>query len=829
MLKYFLAVSTICYSTAYSQIPDSYTINQEHTLTLEGSTVMIKFMPGVPAEARSQVLDPAYFQPYDTKRNKPQFNYAFVQLLAEQNAETLNKIVGNLFANKAVAYAAPVYRQHTGELCAPTNKIFVKLKPTALLNDMLQFLDANYLDVVKNITEEHISAGLFKLEFNIKNTIEIFTIADALSASGLFIYCEPNLVILTKHTSDDTYYDYQWSLKNTGSAIQYSGTPGSDVDAECAWGFTKGAGVKIAVLDEGVDLTHDDLTPNLVTGYDAVYWGGGVVDNSEGGPQAGSDDAHGTNCAGIIAAVADNGIGVTGVAPESNVIPVRIAYSDDWGWWVLEYDWVIDAIEWSIDNGDADILSNSYQLGSYSAAIADAIEYVITEGRDGKGGYFIAAAGNGNSATLVFPGNNINSIGVGAMSMCEERKSFVSCDGENYWGSNYGSALDVSAPGVKIPSTDISGNKGYSNSDYYLEMNGTSSATPLVAGVVALLISYNPDLTYEQGRYILESTCEKSGTYTYDESPAHPNGTWVNQLGYGMVNACNALNLASAADIVSGIDNISADITAPGTSINIDYFVQNNGFTDAGLFSNQFLLAEYCDTEEGIALYENTTASLMSTEEIDYTNTITIPENTAEGNYNIVLFADKDLLIPELLESNNITCAEIFVQCIFNPLTETAFYGLELVTDSLFITSTSGCEWTITPAPPEWITIENGTAIGNGYFVYTLAENTDGIARSFTFHYGGSEFTITQDWQTGLLTLGESILVYPNPANDFVIVDGIHEEIEYTITNMLGQEILSGTIDNQQNEISLYACTSGVYVLRFVKNKAMYSMQLIKN
>jgi subtilisin family serine protease len=93
--------------------------------------------------------------------------------------------------------------------------------------------------------------------------------------------------------------------------------------------------------------------------------------------------------------------------------------------------------------------------------------------------------------------------------MCNQRKSPTSCDAENFWGSNFGTGVDVSAPGVKIYTTDISGTAGYSTGNYTASFNGTSSATPNTAGVVALILSVNPGLTYAQARQILESSCEK--------------------------------------------------------------------------------------------------------------------------------------------------------------------------------------------------------------------------------------------------------------------------------------------------------------------------------
>lgn len=122
----------------------------------------------------------------------------------------------------------------------------------------------------------------------------------------------------------------------------------------------------------------------------------------------------------------------------------------------------------------------------------------------------------------------------------------VSCDNEKWWGSNYGSELDVVAPGVLIPTTDIQGSAGYNTTDgtggnYYQTFNGTSSATPHVAGVAALILSVNPGLTQDQVRNIIESTCTKVGSYSYSTVTGRSNGIWNSEVGYGCVNAYAAI------------------------------------------------------------------------------------------------------------------------------------------------------------------------------------------------------------------------------------------------------------------------------------------------
>ena len=144
------------------------------------------------------------------------------------------------------------------------------------------------------------------------------------------------------------------------------------------------------------------------------------------------------------------------------------------------------------------------------------MQAAISNGRNGLGCVIVFAAGNNNNSTVSYPANAIADIvAVGALSPCGERKNPSSCDGETNWGSNYGTALDVMAPGVLIPTTDISGSAGYSSGDYFNRFNGTSSACPHVAGIAALVLSVNPSLTQKEVVTIIEKTAKKTGNYSY--------------------------------------------------------------------------------------------------------------------------------------------------------------------------------------------------------------------------------------------------------------------------------------------------------------------------
>jgi subtilisin family serine protease len=168
------------------------------------------------------------------------------------------------------------------------------------------------------------------------------------------------------------------------------------------------------------------------------------------------------------------------------------------------------------------------------------------EGRNGNGTIMFFSAGNENSPNVLWPANMSRTIAVGASDMCDTRKRPNDCSGENWWGSDYGETLDFVAPGVKIATCDITGNLGYSSNDYALTFNGTSAACPIAAGVGALLLSENPELTANEVRHLLNVTSEKVEPYAYDS--LNVDGSWNEEVGHGRINAYEALTQVFNAD-----------------------------------------------------------------------------------------------------------------------------------------------------------------------------------------------------------------------------------------------------------------------------------------
>lgn len=306
--------------------------------------------------------------------------------------------------------------------------------------------------------------------------------------------------------SSNPLYSQQYYLKNTG---QGNGQTGIDVNAEPAWNLVLGnSDITVAVIDEGIDPDHEDLSNSVLSGY--------TVDNpfGYGIPQSTifSAKGHGVACAGIIGAE-DNNKGIKGVASGVKLLPVNIVpengyydYTGQYHAGFAEDEKIAKAIVWA--SSRADILSCSWGGGSYSQDIVNAIDTARIFGRGGKGCVVVFASGNGYEQGMhyvSFPACANGVIAVGAID-----------NTGNIWDySQGGPELTLVAPSGDINmngdvvTTDRMDTLGYDNSNYTYSFGGTSAACPQVAGVAALVLSANPNLTQEQVKQILQCTARK--------------------------------------------------------------------------------------------------------------------------------------------------------------------------------------------------------------------------------------------------------------------------------------------------------------------------------
>jgi thermitase len=280
------------------------------------------------------------------------------------------------------------------------------------------------------------------------------------------------------YTPNDPYWPYEWHM--------------TDITADQAWDTVKGdPSVVVAIMDTGLEVTHPDLAANVWTNPGEIPGNGidddgnGYVDDVHGYDFAYGDSdpndvyGHGTACAGIVAGVQDNAIGVSGVAPLCRVAGIKAA--NDSGYF---YDSAnVPAFLYLADMG-MKVVSMSFFADQVTPAERDAVDYCWS-----KGVVLCAAAGNDSSVIPYYPGAYEHVIAVAATDGGDNRA----------WFSDYGSWVDVAAPGVSISTTWI-------GSSYTTGFAGTSGATPHVSGLAALLFSAKPGATNAEVRAALEDT-----------------------------------------------------------------------------------------------------------------------------------------------------------------------------------------------------------------------------------------------------------------------------------------------------------------------------------
>lgn len=358
--------------------------------------------------------------------------------------------------------------------------------------------------------------------------------ANALQQSGMVGEATPHWYrAMSTRQSNDPLAGQQWHLENTG---QSGGLRGADANVAPVWDTYRGSEAQVvAIVDDSVEIGHEDLKDNIRSGlsWDFV--------NDQENPSGSADDMHGTACAGVAVAQGFNGIGGIGAAPMAGLAGIRLLGA------VTDLN-MAEAL--SHHSGDISIYSNSWgplddakRLEGPGSLTIEAVRNGADNGRGGKGSIYVWAGGNGlqNSDNSNYDGfaSLRQALAIGATTDQGRQASY----------SEPGANLLVNAPSsgglAAITTADRTGQTGYSTDNYTTTFGGTSAAAPLVAGIVALMLEANPDLTWRDVRWILAHTAQHN-------DPAHPDwtangaGLDVNHsYGFGRVDALAAVTMSA--------------------------------------------------------------------------------------------------------------------------------------------------------------------------------------------------------------------------------------------------------------------------------------------
>lgn len=362
----------------------------------------------------------------------------------------------------------------------------------------------------------------FLLEFS--NKSKVMDIIRQLEATNAIDYAERVPLDKITLTPNDPSYPSQWEFSN--------------IQASLAWNyFSTGSTIVVAIVDDAIERTHPDLAANIwinagdnnTNGVDDD--GNGYIDDRNGWDVADNDNNpnppssafdHGTHVAGIAGAVSNNGVGVSSIGYSVRLMCVKSTNSSS------SVTHGYDGVLYAAENG-ADVINMSWGGSTFSTTAENIINYAHS-----LGCVLIAAAGNNNVSTVFYPAGYTNVIAVAATTSSDTKASF----------SNYGTWIDVSAPGNNIYSTTVGASYGYKS--------GTSMASPMVAGLAGLMLSLNPALTNTDIRNCIQTTVNNIDGL---------NPGYVGQLGSGRINANLAMQCISSTLAWPPVAQFSANVT----------------------------------------------------------------------------------------------------------------------------------------------------------------------------------------------------------------------------------------------------------------------------
>lgn len=503
--------------------------------------------------------------------NLEALQYTLTIKLSSKTEQERDKIITQLKQATQVLAVYPTFYQEGKQKLQVDNRFLFQLKDGVNVSQCNNILQNHRVSLQKMPLGKHdVYVG------SVPKDVNVFAPANQLQESGLCAIAEPNFWIeaQTHIIPNDSLFASQWYLNQANDA---------DIDAPEAWDITTGTGnAVVAIMEGGFQITHPDISSNIVSPYNAFD------DNNDPTPEN-PFARHGTPCIGLIAASSNNQKGVASIGYNLKVKPVKLAASGLFGWLFFNSIHLTQAANNIIITPHVVAVSNSFG----SDAQVNWVEYsylnIHNQCRNGLGAVILGSSGNsGSSNTISYPGGFDFAISVGASTPIDTKTDF----------SNASPQLDLVAPGVDIQSLDITGDWGYSATDYFPSFGGTSASCPIAAGIVGLMGSVNPNLTASTLATFLQLSCDKVLNYPYILDVGHPAGTWNYEIGHGRVNARKAVELASSSlnampvlptNLVASLTNPSqitlqwVDNSPSETGFQIEYATSNNNLSFVAL------------------------------------------------------------------------------------------------------------------------------------------------------------------------------------------------------------------------------------------------------
>lgn len=484
-----------CSIYAIAQTSSFYCGNNKYMLA-EKSNRFVTIGP------KAECVNIKYAQAIDSVSDKNTTIRVYETNLENSLARSANNYAEQINGDNAIIL--PCYENLNGEELIPTDIVYLKLKNGSDIGVLHNILQKYNLEINDTISGMPLWYELRIVRFGGKTPNEI---TSTISQNEDVALCYPSFIGGGPEISYDAFSEYQWGLYN-------SDNKGIDISVSEAWNYSTGFNTKIAFVDCGVDIEHEDLASNVWGFFDAQNgWSQCMIypiNNEKDSTKM--DFTHGTRCAGIATAIRNNGKDIVGVAPDAYLLSASINFFSS-----NVSKQICESINWACLRMGADIISCSWKLNYPDSAIVENIRQAIKYGRNGKGCVIVKSAGN-NGRYITFPADSIKEIiTVGNLMI----------DGMISEDSSIGDNLFVCAPGTNILSTIPNNKVAYGT--------GTSFAAPYVAGVASLILSVNPDLTFEQVRMIIARTAKKLDTYEFDIEKEY--GSWNKYCGYGLVDA----------------------------------------------------------------------------------------------------------------------------------------------------------------------------------------------------------------------------------------------------------------------------------------------------